>query len=51
VNRGLKINFQRGKENPRHGFKKAIGGGVSGPLLQWAGNQHDKRKIDGNGPD
>ena len=36
VNCILKINFQRGKENP-------------GPLLQWAGVQHDQRKFNGMG--
>lgn len=36
VNCILKINFQRGKENP-------------GPLLHWAGVQHDQRKFNGMG--
>ena len=31
VNRGLKINFQRGKENPRHGSKKPLAGVFSIP--------------------
>ena len=35
LNKGLKINFQKGKENSRHGSKRPMAGVVlPGPLLQ-----------------
>ena len=38
----MKIDFQTGKENPRHGSKKPLAGVISGPLLQWTSMAKEK---------